>query len=309
MSKKSQPLRDATKVEEEYPPPNFDRHKYLEKPSNDVRVCVNAAKSQYLSVVTNAGNKFVATVQYLHLELQKQKREDLGYFGEFSVKDFLNRVLKLRLNSDEAIKNEETYYDIRNGKISDKDGFQVKYEVTTVFWLFQLAKLHLEKRIKMDNWPKDRVLNEGYEDFRNEYDTYFLPDDDPEDIIKAALKWVESPDGKAGDTQSDDAAGTPSRASSTLSRGARALLQCSYAAGNPSPDPDALRTSAGTLVYLGDHLSDALGALSLGSNTMRSPARDPLPVSDRSATPRFDDDDEFIPSDDDQLTVIGSDLY
>ncbi|KLJ13078.1 hypothetical protein EMPG_11962 [Blastomyces silverae] len=261
------PLRNASEFAEIREPPHFKSHRFLEDLLTDVRVCVLGGKAEALPLVTPAGNKFVDTVQNLHLKLSSEA--DLNRFEEYSLKDFLSRVLERRFNSDEAISNQERYDAILlDDPLAGEEGvsareterFEKEFEETNRFWLPQLAKLHIAALIKVEKWPASKVQAEGTKSFNEEYKTYLLFGDDPEEIFGQALRCILSLGSNDGNTQSDDAAGTPSRGSNTPRGGAGTLLQRINAPGTPVRGANTPRGGAMALLQR--------------SNTTRTPSRD-----------------------------------
>ncbi|EQL32347.1 hypothetical protein, variant [Blastomyces dermatitidis ER-3] len=282
------PLRNASEFDKTTKPPYFESHRFLENLFADVRVCVLGAKAEDLQVVTPAGNKFVETVQYLHSKLHAAT--DLERFENFSLNDFLNRVLKFRLNSDKAGNNQDRYEAILRDKpfadeesdnFSERLTFKKEFEQANQFWLSQLAKLHIAALVKVKNWPERKVQAEGTEDFEKEYTTYFLSDDEPKEIFRYALRCIASPGSNDGNTRSDDAAGTPSR-ESNISRGdAVTMLQRINATGTPTHGSNTLRGGAVTILQR----SNTAGTPSRGSNAPRGGTMAILQRSNTAGTP------------------------
>ncbi|OAT05087.1 hypothetical protein BDBG_01529 [Blastomyces gilchristii SLH14081] len=285
------PLRNASEFDKTTKPPYFESHRFLENLFADVRVCVLGAKAEDLQVVTPAGNKFVETVQYLHSKLHAAT--DLERFENFSLNDFLNRVLKFRLNSDKAGNNQDRYEAILRDKpfadeesdnFSERLTFKKEFEQANQFWLSQLAKLHIAALVKVKNWPERKVQAEGTEDFEKEYTTYFLSDDEPKEIFRYALRCIASPGSNDGNTRSDDAAGTPSR-ESNISRGdAVTMLQRINATGTPTHGSNTLRGGAVTILQR----SNTAGTPSRGSDTPRGSSMTILQRRNTARTPSRD---------------------
>ncbi|OJD23465.1 hypothetical protein ACJ73_05180 [Blastomyces percursus] len=289
------PLREASESVKSGKPPYFESHHFLENLFADVRLCVLGAKAEAVPVVTPAGNKLVETVQRLHSKLHDST--DLGLFENFSLNDFLDRVLNSRLNSDEATNNQNRYDAFlmnealpgeEAASFCERQTFKKQFEQANRFWLSQLAKLHIAALVKVKRWPERKVQTEGTKSFEEEYTPYFLPCDKPREFFQYALRCIVSPACVNGNSQSDDAAGTQSRGSNTSRGDAMTILQRINATGIPFHGSNTPRGGAMTLLQR--------------SNTTRTPSRDsntprgaPMTILQRSNTTRTPSRDSNTP--------------